>query len=68
MVGIEVAGVLGLTILDIDMWAFIRTLESRVSRSNKVWWSLIIIFVPVLGLLLWCFLGPPSRKVERFSG
>jgi hypothetical protein len=56
--GIEVGGLLGLIILGLDIWAIITTFESGASSGTKVVWILIIIILPLVGLILWWFLGP----------
>ena len=60
--GIEVGGLLGLIILALDIWAIIKTVESGASTGSKVLWTLIIVVLPILGLLLWFFLGPRSGR------
>jgi len=53
----------GIAILIADIWAIALTLQSPVSAGNKALWFLVIVILPVLGLILWIFLGPrPLRK------
>ena len=59
--GIEVGGLFGLIILALDVWAIIKTIESNASTGSKVFWTLIILILPVLGLLLWLVFGPRKR-------
>jgi len=59
--GIEVGGLLGLIILIADVWAIINVLGSAASTGSKVVWIVVILLLPILGLILWLFLGP--RKV-----
>lgn len=56
--GFEFGGLLGLVVLVLDIWAIVKTLSSGASTGTKVVWVLVILFLPVLGLLLWLFLGP----------
>ena len=49
---------IGLIILIADIWAIARTWTSGASTAAKVGWTLAIVFLPVIGLLLWLFLGP----------
>ena len=58
--GVEVGGILGLIILILDVWAIIKTIQSSASTGNKVLWVVLILVLPVIGLLLWFFLGPKS--------
>lgn len=51
-------GLLGLIILILDIYAIIKTIESNAGTGTKVLWTVIILFLPVLGLILWFLLGP----------
>lgn len=53
-----VSGLLGLIWLIIVIWAIVKTAQARVGLLPRFLWILILIFVPVLGLILWIFLGP----------
>lgn len=53
---------IGIIICIADLWAIVQTLQSPVSSGNKILWFLIIIILPVMGLLLWYFLGPRSLR------
>ena len=59
--GIEVGGLLGFIILILDIIAIIKVASSRVSLFAKVLWALLILFLPVLGLIIWFFIGPKGR-------
>ncbi|QKV19031.1 PLDc N-terminal domain-containing protein [Oricola thermophila] len=59
--GIEVTGLFGLLVLIADIYAIIKTLGSGVSTGRKVLWVVIILLLPVLGFLLWLFIGPRGR-------
>jgi len=56
--GIEVGGILGLIWLFIVIWAIIKVAQSSAGGVAKVLWILILLFLPVLGLILWLLLGP----------
>lgn len=58
--GIEVGGILGLIILIADVWAIIKTIQSPASTGSKVFWVVLILLLPVLGLLIWLLAGPKS--------
>ena len=60
--GIEIGGILGLVILIADIWAIVKTFESSSSTGTKVFWIVLILFLPVLGLIIWLIAGPRSRK------
>ncbi|MBN2700768.1 MAG: PLDc N-terminal domain-containing protein [Methylothermaceae bacterium] len=56
--GIEVGGLLGLVLLILDVWAIIKVIQSSADIGIKVLWVVIILVLPVIGLVLWFFLGP----------
>lgn len=57
---IEVSGLLGVIVLICVIYAILKTAQSRVASSTKVIWILVLLFLPVLGVILWFFLGPRS--------
>ena len=52
----------GLLILAGDIWAIINIFQSSVSNEKKLIWTLAVLLLPLLGLILWFFLGPRDRK------
>jgi len=60
--GIEVGGLLGLVILIADIWAIVKTFDSPSSTGSKVLWIVLILFLPVLGFILWLIAGPRGPK------
>jgi hypothetical protein len=60
--GIEISGLLGLIILIADIWAIVKTLGSPASTGGKVFWIVLILILPVLGLLIWLVAGPRLKK------
>jgi hypothetical protein len=60
--GIEVGGLLGLVILIADIWAIVKTFDSPSSTGSKVLWIVLILFLPVLGFIIWLIAGPRGRK------
>ena len=52
--------VFGLVIFIADLWAIVKTLKSPVPARIKLLWVLIIFLLPVIGLILWYFLGPKA--------
>jgi len=55
-------GLFGLLILIGDVWAIINILQSSADTGKKFIWTLTVILLPLLGLILWYFLGPRSVK------
>jgi len=57
----EYGGILGLLVLAADIWAILNVFQSSASNGAKVVWTLVILVLPVLGLVLWFFLGPRGK-------
>ncbi len=55
---IEVSGFFGLILLIFNVWAIVRVVQSAAGTGSKVLWIVLILLLPVLGLVLWFFLGP----------
>ena len=51
-------GIIGLIILILDIWAILQVFKSSATTGAKVLWTLLIIVLPLLGLVLWYFMGP----------
>jgi hypothetical protein len=56
--GIEVGGIFGLIVLILNVWAIIKTVQSPAGTGAKVFWVVLILILPIVGLLLWLLLGP----------
>lgn len=52
---------LGLLILVADVFAIVRILQSSSTTLEKLVWVLVILFLPVIGFVVW-FLAGPGRK------
>ena len=50
--------ILGLIVLVLDIYAIFKVLTSSAGTGSKVVWTLLILLLPVIGLILWFFLGP----------
>lgn len=53
--------IFGLIVLILDIWAIVHIVGSSASTGAKVLWALLIIFLPLLGFIIWFFAGPRSR-------
>ena len=62
MMDIGYHGLWGLLILAVDIWAIINILQSSASNGNKLLWIIVVVLLPLLGLILWYFLGPRGGK------
>ncbi|MFN4156441.1 MAG: PLD nuclease N-terminal domain-containing protein [Paracoccaceae bacterium] len=58
----ELSGFGGLLILALDLWAIISVFGSTASTGKKVLWTLLIIFLPIIGFILWFFMGPRAAQ------
>ena len=58
--------ILGIVIFIADIWAIINIFQSQgVSTGAKVLWTLLILFLPVIGLIIWWFAGPRASRPQR---
>ena len=55
-------GLLGLLVLIGDIWAIINIFQSSASNEQKLIWIVAVVLLPVLGLILWYFLGPRGSR------
>jgi succinate dehydrogenase/fumarate reductase cytochrome b subunit len=55
-------GLFGLLILVGDIWAIINIFQSSSSNEKKLLWIIVVILLPLLGLILWYFLGPRGGR------
>lgn len=59
---LEISGIGGLIILALDVWALVSILGSNAGTGRKVIWALIVLILPVLGFILWFFMGPRAAR------
>jgi len=55
--------IFGLIILVLDIIALVSLIQSGADTGTKVLWALLIIFLPVIGMILYFLMGPGRRKV-----
>jgi hypothetical protein len=53
-------GLFGLIVLIADVWAIVNIFQSASDTGKKVLWTVLVIILPVLGFILWYFLGPKT--------
>ena len=63
MMNFGYGGIFGLLVLIGDVWAIINIFQSSASNEKKLIWIVAVLLLPVLGLILWYFLGPRGRGV-----
>jgi hypothetical protein len=52
----------GLIVLCADIWAIVNIFQSSADTGRKVLWTVLVVVLPVLGFILWFFLGPKTGK------
>jgi len=62
MTDIGYNGLWGLLVLAGDIWAIINIFQSSISNEKKLAWTIAVVLLPLLGLILWYFLGPRDGK------
>ncbi len=55
-------GLLGTLILIGDIWAILNIAQAPVSNEKKLIWIITVVLLPLLGLILWYFMGPRSNR------
>ena len=55
-------GIFGLIVLIADVWAIVNIFQSAADTGRKVLWTVLVIVLPVLGFILWYFLGPKTGR------
>jgi hypothetical protein len=58
----DVNGIWGLLVLIADVWAIVNIFQSSASTGRKVLWTVLVILLPVLGFIIWFFVGPKSGR------
>jgi succinate dehydrogenase/fumarate reductase cytochrome b subunit len=51
----------GVLVLIADVWAIVNILQSGSETAKKVLWTVLVLVLPVLGFLIWLFIGPRTR-------
>ncbi len=54
----EYAGLGGLIVLALNIWAIISIFGSSASTGGKVLWTLLVLVLPVIGFIIWLIAGP----------
>jgi len=55
--------VFGILVLIGDIWALINILQSSAANDKKILWVIVVVLLPLIGLILWFFLGPRGGTV-----
>jgi hypothetical protein len=54
----EIGGIIGILILAADVWAILNIFQSSVTIAIKTLWIVLVIALPLIGVLIWFFVGP----------
>lgn len=55
--------IIGIIVLVLDIIALFSVWSSGASTASKLLWTALILFLPVIGLIAWFFLGPKRGGV-----
>ena len=58
-----ISGLLGLVIFVLDIVAIVDVLRSGKSTGYVVLWVILILFLPLLGMLLYFLIGKNSKGI-----
>lgn len=58
----QYGGIWGLLVLIVDVWAIVSIIRSGATTEKKILWVVIVAVLPVLGVILWYFLAPETRR------
>ncbi len=50
-------GLLSVLILALDIWAIVSLLSGSGTSGHKLLWTLLILFLPLVGLILYLLVG-----------
>ncbi len=55
-------GIFGLIHLAVVIYAAIQIWNSSADQTNKLIWIVVVAVFPLIGLIVWFFMGPGSPK------
>ena len=58
----EVGGIFGLLVLIADVYAILKIAQSGAETVQKVIWIVVVLVFPLIGVIVWYFLGPGGSK------
>jgi hypothetical protein len=58
----QYGGIWGLLVLIADVWAIVNIVQSGVKTEMKILWVVIVALLPVIGVVLWYFIGPKTGR------
>lgn len=57
-------GLIGLIVLILDIIAIVSVIRSNMETTMKLLWVLLILFLPVLGMILYFVLNPGALRAR----
>lgn len=58
----EYAGIGGILVLALNIWAIVSIFGSTASTGAKVLWILGVLVLPILGFIVWLVAGPRASR------
>lgn len=55
-------GVFGIIHLAVVIYALLQIFGSRASGGEKILWTLVVALFPLVGVIIWFFIGPGTPK------
>ncbi|MFS0827330.1 PLDc N-terminal domain-containing protein [Pseudomonas phoenicis] len=49
-------------VLLVDLWIIVSVFRSEKSPGTKLFWALLVVLLPVLGMVIWGVAGPRGIK------
>ena len=59
--GLLVVMAIGLLILTGAVWAVMNIAQSRESNGKKLFWIVLVLFLPPIGIPIWFVMGPRGQ-------
>jgi hypothetical protein len=59
--GYGYGGILGLIVLILDIIAIVKLLGGSADATHKLIWVLVILFLPLIGMILYFLIGESRR-------
>ncbi len=53
----RIHGCISLALFVLDIYCIVRIVEASTSNASKVVWILLVLFLPLLGAILWLLFG-----------
>lgn len=59
----EYAGIGGIILLALNIWAIVSIIGSGTTTGKKVLWVLFVLILPIIGFIAWLLAGPRANRV-----